>query len=228
MKKTHLIGGLLVIGVILAGITYTLFSGPDAQPVDNGMPGVSTAQETPTPKKAVEPAAVTTTILEQSGLYPITLKEYETAALASRYPFIAAAITPEQAPDQAPDDAPFTFEPQLPDTVKLAEITIPAKNLTLVAVYTDNAAWCTRGFCLFNLYIKRAGGYVPYVGLNAAANSYLMMDDKSISLLVCSNIKGYRQWRLEDGALDRPIPANSPGHFVPLGIFKHDKIAACP
>lgn len=119
--------------------------------------------------------------------------------------------------------------PQLPQNIRVAEITIPKKQLTLVAVYTNSSGFCAGKYCLFNLYVKRPDGYQNYMGLSSTASNYIMVDDKSVSVIVCSEYgPDYEQWRLEDGALEKPIPANSPGHFVPVGAFKHDKIASCP
>ncbi len=160
-----------------------------------------------------------------AGLYSIDMQGYESAQLSTQFDFIAEGL--KSKPAIYADE--MDIEPELPPYLHMAGITIPSKNLEMVALYTQvGGDWCNKGFCIFRLYIKRPQGYQLYLNTMTTAQNYLLVDDKSVSVIMCDSRKGYRQWRLADGALDKPLPANAPGYFVSAGHFTHDKIAACP
>lgn len=222
IQRPHLIA-LGFIGLVIIAAIAIFVVRHDVMPPQEKRTSNKTLQKVSTP--SVPQAQVAAQQLMQNGLYTVDYKDYESATLAQRYSFIAQSLTPEEAPDSPG----FMLDPQMPKYIRVAEITIPSKQLTLVAIYTDSMGFCSGKYCLFNLYIKRPQGYENYMGLTTTGQSYVMVDDKSVSIIVCSDIKpSYQQWRLEDGALEKPIPKNSPGHFVPVGDFKHDKIATCP
>lgn len=222
--RTHMIAAGIAGIALLAIIAFFAFRQGDVPQGQDQTDTARTERTTPARDK-VPQAQVTTQQLTQVGLYTIDYKQFVTESLADRYSFIAELMKPEESPDTPGHMLPA----QLPANINVAEINIPSKQLTLLAIYTNGSSFCVGKYCMFNLYVKRPEGFQNYIGLPSTQQSYIMVDDKSVSVIVCSEYEPYyQQWRLEDGALEKPIPPNSPGHFVPVGAFKHDKIAACP
>lgn len=217
---------LLVIALYFAFSSKDHAAPPAPKPAETAI-NDQLPTEPPKPPYGTQPSEADklNVMTYNKGLYKVDMQDFETAALANRFDFITDAIKPVQGPYE--DDE---FLPEIAPYIKLANIVIPSKNLDLVIVHNiyPTGHWCDRGFCVYQVYIKHNGKYESYKNMMVKPPTYLQVDDKSISLVVCDTRQGYRQWRLDDGALDKPIPMDAPGHFAPVGIYKHDQLQPCP
>lgn len=235
ISKKHLIIAVAAGAAVLAVIFFFAFSGGKKAQTPENKPTQQTRQDTTLPRQAPQPpygatiadAVNLNTQTYNMGLYKVDMQDFETATLTNKFDFIAQAITPVKGPYEDDDEIP-----ELPPYIKLANIVIPSKKLDLVIIHSifsgGNGSWCNNGFCIYDVYIKHNGKYEGYKHMMVKPPTYLAVEDKSISLIVCDTRQGYRQWRLNDGALDKPLPMDAPGYFVPVGAFKNDKLEACP
>lgn len=227
MKKPALVIALAASLLILAGGAYFLHAAKSAPEETAAAVTAPEAPATATVQSAAataDPAAFRAAAdLAQSGVNPIPFRDEPAEAMKQKYDFIADILSP-----LSPDG--FEMENPLPSpaTVKIAEISMPAKKLDFVAVMVDDPAYCRDAGCHFEIHVRRGDKWPQMIGTTATADSYYDLDDNSVSFIFCD--KGaYRRWRMMDGALDRPLPIDAPGYFAAEGIVTDSHIkGTCP
>ena len=175
-------------------------------------------QDSPAPVRQVQ------TSPQEYGqnLYRIITAKYESASLTEQFPFIAELLSTHH------DDAGEVLS-AYPSIIDVADMVIPAKKLRLVGIYTQSPDNCERGYCPFDIYVQKSGKWEGVLSMVVSTNQYLLVDDSSVSLILCSQYsKGYERYRLADGRLEKPITITDGEYFAFAGAFKHDKIASCP
>lgn len=152
--------------------------------------------------------------------------EKNSAEMGQKYDFIARAI--KDATDPLIDDDASNLPP-FPATLQLAEFSLPDKKLDFVAYRMTDANYCDNGLCYVSLYVRHNGEWQQMFSLKATTDTYFASDASGVSIMLCGKDGAYEKWTMQDGALDRPIPSDAPGYFVPQGAANDARITtSCP
>lgn len=186
----------------------------------------SSLQTPPNPAVQTNVTAAAATLAET--VHQITFTSAQSADLAKKYPFIQQAMEPRESPDGTPFIEP---PPVFPDTVKIAEITLPEKGLNFVALLVEGDDWCSaEGLCNLSFHFLRENGdYEQLAAMwNAEPSSYYITTPRSFSVVFCEN-GDFHRWTLKDGALKEPMPMDQSGYFGYDGVYKNPAMTnACP
>lgn len=191
---------------------------------DQAPPPMPASADSSAPAPA--PAAAVTKTTPAATFGKMDFTEKNSAEMGQKYDFIARAI--KDATDPLIDDGPSNLPP-FPATIQVAEFSVPDKQLDFVAYRMTDADYCDNGLCYVSLYVRHNGEWQQMFSLKATTDTYFASDASGMSIMLCNKDGAYEKWTMPDGALDRPVPSDAPGYFVPQGAANDARITtSCP